>query len=121
LTRYQRMALSAAMQVAADALVTLASVLCLARAPYIPLFTSSLSSIDIAQCDTACIGLTSLYTWGHRWAAQQPVDRHSDMVREHLRDANVALTLLFEASHNDQWRKILRDLLIDLSMLQRRV
>jgi len=121
LTRYQRMALSASMRVAADALVTLVSVLCLARAPYIPLFTSSLSSIDIAQCDIACAGLMSLYTWGYRWAAQQPADRRRDMVREHLRDANVALTLLFEATHDQQGHQTLSRLLMQLSNLKRQV
>ena len=121
LTRYQRLALSASMQVAADELVTLASILCLAREPYIPLFTSSLNSIDIAQCDIAYAGLMSLYAWGHRWAAQQPADRHRDMVREHLRDANVALTLLFEAIHDQQRRQVLARVLMQLSILKRQV
>jgi len=121
LTRYQRMALGATMQVATDELVTLAGLLCLAREPYGPLFTSSLGSTDIARCDTACTGLMSLYTWGHRWAAQQPADRRRDMVREHLRDANVALTLLFEAMHDQQQRQALSRLLIQLSKLRRQV
>ena len=121
LTRYQRMALGATMQVATDALATLAGILRLAREPYIPLFTSSLSCIDIAQCDIACAGLISLYTWGHRWAAQQPADWRRDMVREHLRDANVALTLLFEAIHDQQRRQALARVLMQLSILKRQV
>jgi hypothetical protein len=121
LTRYQRMALSATMQVATDALATLAGILRLARKPYIPLFASSLSCADIARCDTACTGLKSLYTWGHRWAAQQPADWRRDMVREHLRDANVALTLLFEATHEQPGRQTLSRLLISLSHLKRQV
>ena len=44
LTMYQRMALGAALQVAADTMVTLTSVVCLARDPYTALFTSSLRS-----------------------------------------------------------------------------
>jgi hypothetical protein len=119
LTRYQRMALSAAMQVAADTMVMLASVVCLARDPYPALFTSSLSAADIAQFDSTCTVLVSLYRWGHHWAAQQPTDRHQDMVREHLRAADIALTLLFESIHDNQQRRLLARILMDLSILKR--
>jgi hypothetical protein len=121
LTRYQRMALAAAMQVAADTMVTLASVVCLARDPYPALFTSSLSTADIARCEAACTVLASLLRWGHQWAAQQPTDRRQDMVREHLRAANIALTLLFEGIPDSSQRRLLARLLIDLSILKRRV
>jgi len=121
LTRYQRMALGAVMQVAADTLVTLANIVCLARDPYPALFTSSLSATDIARCDATCIVLVSLYTWGHQWAAQQPTDRRQDMVREHLRAADIALTLLFEGIRDQQRRQALAALLIQLSRLKRQI
>jgi hypothetical protein len=119
LTRYQRMALGAAMQVAADTMVTLASVVCLARDPYPALFTSSLSTADIARCDATCTVLASLLRWGQQWAAQPPTDRHQDMVREHLRAADIALTLLFEGTPDGSQRRLLAGILIGLSSLKR--
>jgi hypothetical protein len=122
LIRYQRVALSAAMQVAADTMVTLASVVCRARDPYPALFTSSLSTADIARFDATCTILASLLRWGRQWAVQQPTDRHQDMVREHLRAAAIALTLLFEGIHdNQQRRQALARLLIQLPNLKRQL
>jgi hypothetical protein len=121
LARYQRMALCAAMQVASDTLVTLASVLWLAREPHAALFSSSLSPGEIAQCDATSASLASLFAWGHQWGGRQPTDRRRDMVLEHWRDADLGLTLLFEGTHEQERRQILARLLIDLSILKRRV
>jgi hypothetical protein len=113
------MALNAAMQVAADMLVTLTSVVCLARDPYPTLLTSSLCAADIARCDATCTGLASLFRWRHHWVAQQPIDRHQDMVREPLRAADIALTLLFQGTHDNQQRRFLARILTELSILKR--
>ena len=43
------------------------------------------------------------------------------MVREHLRAADIALTLLFEGTLDGLRRRLLARLLIDLSILERRV
>jgi len=120
LSRYQRNALSAYLQVADDAVRSFGSVLRLARAPYAPLFTSSLTNDDIACCDAACAELAALLTYGHAWVAQPPLDRRRSMILEHLRDAETALVVLFEGSR-DRQRTILAELLIDLSHLKRRV
>ena len=113
------MALCAAMQVASDTLAALASVICFAREPYAALFASSLTAGQIARCDATCTCLASLFKWGHRWGGRQPTDRRREMVLEHLRDADIGLTLLFEGTHDQERRQILARLLIDLSILKR--
>jgi len=120
LGKYQRMALGAFLQVGNDTLVILKSVLCLARRPYAPLFSSNLTPDDIACCETAIADLASLLRYGHMWVAETPIDRRRFMILEHLRDAATALGLLFEGTSGWQ-RKILAELLADLPRLKRRV
>jgi hypothetical protein len=121
LSPYQRIALGAYLKVANDALRALGSVLCLARSPYAPLFTSSLSNNDIACCDAACAELAALLGYGHAWVAQAPIDRRRDMVREHLDASDGALSVLFERIYDGQQRRVLAGILIELSSLKRRV
>jgi hypothetical protein len=120
LSPYQRIALGAYLQVANDALHSFGSVLHLARAPYAPLFASSLINDDIACCDAACAELVNVFRYGYAWIAQPPVDHRRSMILEHLRDAETALVVLFEGWFGWQ-RKILAELLIDLSHLKRQI
>jgi hypothetical protein len=120
LSPYQCIALGAYLKVANDALCSLGSVLRLARAPYAPLFTSSLSNDAIACCDAACAELAALLGYGHAWVAQPPMDHRRSMILNHLRDAETALVVLFEGMSGWQ-RKILAEQLIDLSRLKRQI
>lgn len=121
LSRYQRNALGAYLQVANDALAVLTSLLHLAQAPYGPLFSSNLTAEDIACCRTACADLATLFAWGHRWLGDTPVDRRRPMIYEHFDDAQIALMLLFEGIPEHQRRQILVGLLIGLAGLKRRI
>jgi hypothetical protein len=120
LSRYQRNGLGAYLQVGNDALATLTSLLRLACTPYSPLFTSSFTADELTMCQGACEGLATLFAWGHRWLGEQPIDRRRSIVREHLDDAQTALTLLFEGMLDRQRRQGVAQLLIGLADLKRR-
>jgi len=121
LAKYQRMALEAFLHVGNDALVVLKSVLRLARRPYAPLFCSSLREDDLSCCDAAYHGLTALFAVGQQWVARQSEDPRCFMVADHLRHADIALSLLFEGMHDSVRRHLLAGLLIQLSILKRQM
>lgn len=121
LAKYQRMALATFLQVGTDTLAVLNSVLQIARRPYAPLFRSSLRGEDLCRCDGACQTLAALFAVAQCWVVCQPEDGRPLLVAEQLRQANTAVSLLFEGLHDQGRRTVLRDLLIRLSMLRRDV
>jgi hypothetical protein len=66
LSRYQRNALGAYLQVANDTYILLERLLQLARAPYPALYSSSLTDHDLACCQATCTNLAILFEQGHR-------------------------------------------------------
>jgi len=121
LSRYQRNAFSAYLQVANEACISLDRLLHLARNPYRPLFSSSLTTDTLACCEAACAGLASLFECGHQWIAEKPVDRRHLMVLEHLDSAHISLMLLFERTPDRQRQHALRDLLMRVSNIKRHI